>query len=374
MDNTTEPEHSLAPATVMTDRAAGVLVGAAIGDALGVPWEFKTPRLAGTPEMSGGGMGGYSPGEWSDDTQLAICIAEVSATGADLTDEAALDAITQRFLAWMEAEPREMDSQTRVVFGELIADPKIPRTARRLRNSAIFFHRRTRRSNGNGMLSRIPIVALTRLNDAEWTSAAATAVTQLTHIDNQAIEAATILCELIRSAVIDPRKPGPEWLRTLNLDGAVKLLPWDRQPLWNDLLKTAITSWYSPPLDNTSAGSALQGALAALAAAGAEFRTRAFDATEVIRFALTQAIHAGGDTDTVAAVCGALLGAVFGAEMLPAQWRDEIHGWPGARADLLSDLAIATATAGIIGQQGMAQMVESGGDMRALLEGNPTSR
>lgn len=61
----------------VTDRAAGALVGAACGDALGVPYEFGAP-LSGnrTPEMVGGGLGPYAPGEYSDDTQMAVCIAE----------------------------------------------------------------------------------------------------------------------------------------------------------------------------------------------------------------------------------------------------------------------------------------------------------
>jgi ADP-ribosylglycohydrolase len=55
------------------DRAAGVLLGQACGDALGVPYEFGSPPAAGEPaEMSGGGLGNFAPGEWSDDTRDAV--------------------------------------------------------------------------------------------------------------------------------------------------------------------------------------------------------------------------------------------------------------------------------------------------------------
>ena len=64
--------------TQQTDRAAGVLLGQACGDALGVPYEFATPPRD-EPQMKGGGLGPYAPGEWSDDTQMALCIAQVSA-------------------------------------------------------------------------------------------------------------------------------------------------------------------------------------------------------------------------------------------------------------------------------------------------------
>ncbi|GAA1346192.1 hypothetical protein GCM10009647_090650 [Streptomyces sanglieri] len=70
-----------------TDRAAGVLLGAACGDALGVPYEFGMRPLPddGRPVMAGGGLGPYKPGEYSDDTQMHVCIAAVASTGADLT-------------------------------------------------------------------------------------------------------------------------------------------------------------------------------------------------------------------------------------------------------------------------------------------------
>ena len=82
-----------------TDPACGVLLGQACGDALGVPYEFSTPPTgAELAQMKGGGLGDYAPGEWSDDTQMAACIALVSSTGVDLTSTAARDDIADGFL------------------------------------------------------------------------------------------------------------------------------------------------------------------------------------------------------------------------------------------------------------------------------------
>lgn len=55
------------------DRAGGALLGTAIGDALGVPYEFAR-RLGPDeiPVMKGGGLGNFEPGEWSDDTSMAV--------------------------------------------------------------------------------------------------------------------------------------------------------------------------------------------------------------------------------------------------------------------------------------------------------------
>ena len=40
-------------------------------------------------------------------------------------------------------------------------------------------------------------------------------------------------------------------------------------------------------------------------------------------------MRGGGDTDTVAAIAGGLLGAAYGASAVPAEWRRVLHGWPG---------------------------------------------
>jgi len=72
--------------TAQIDRACGVLLGTAAGDALGAAYEFGPPR---GPElevaMVGGGAFGWEPGEWTDDTSMAIAIAEVAAAGARMT-------------------------------------------------------------------------------------------------------------------------------------------------------------------------------------------------------------------------------------------------------------------------------------------------
>ena len=71
------------------------------------PYEFGPPR---GPElevaMVGGGSFGWEPGEWTDDTSMAIAIAEVAATGADLRDEEALDALVRRWHEWMRNTPK----------------------------------------------------------------------------------------------------------------------------------------------------------------------------------------------------------------------------------------------------------------------------
>ena len=65
-----------------------------------------------------------------------------------------------------------------------------------------------------------------------------------------------------------------------------------------------------------------------------------------LRRALSAAVHAGDDTDTVAAIAGGLLGARYGASAVPDAWSSLVHGWPGMTATDLTDLATRTATRG----------------------------
>ena len=75
---------------VSADRAFGALLGLAVGDALGTTLEFKSPGTF-TPitDMVGGGPFGLAPGQWTDDTSMALCLAEslVECHGLDARDQ-----------------------------------------------------------------------------------------------------------------------------------------------------------------------------------------------------------------------------------------------------------------------------------------------
>ena len=100
---------------VKRDRCAGVLLGLAAGDALGAGYELSTPPR-GDARMKGGGLGHWEPGEWTDDTQMALCIAEEAATGH-------LDprAVAGRFLDWYRSGPADVGAQTGAVLSRASA-------------------------------------------------------------------------------------------------------------------------------------------------------------------------------------------------------------------------------------------------------------
>ena len=164
------------------DRIAGVLVGVACGDALGAGYEFGPPMAPqAVVDMIGGGPFGFEPGEWTDDTSMAIAIAEVLRTGLDLRARDAQDLIVQRWLDWSHTA-KDIGNQTRAVLGATRRRP----SAKAARIHAQAHHNRSGRSGGNGSLMRTAPVALGYLHDPGGLAEAARAISDLTHYDHDA--------------------------------------------------------------------------------------------------------------------------------------------------------------------------------------------
>ena len=288
------------------DRAIGAILASAAGDALGVPYEFKPPISTGTPvEMKGGGSLGWAPGEWTDDTSMAIPILQVLARGQSLADEATQDAIVNAWHRWAKTAP-DVGIQTRAVLSAL----KAP-TAANARESARSVHQQTGRSGGNGSLMRTMPVALSVLDSAEQTSSNARAISELTHLDEDAGDACVLWSEAIRIAILT----GDSQIR----DG-LHLLPEARRNLWLERIEAAENFEPVHFENNGWVVSAFQAAWSAV------YRAKS------IQDGLERAVRAGNDTDTVAAIAGGVLGAKFGASQIPSEWMDILHGWPDLSA------------------------------------------
>lgn len=308
------------------DRAAGALLGTAVGDALGVHYEFATPPLPGVPaEMLGGGLGNFAPGEWSDDTSMAVAIARVAATGADLRKPEALDRIARGFLEWYEDGPPDIGNQTRAVLGATSQAPGPRGEAMRLEAGVYTVDHP--HSAGNGALMRTAPVALAHVDDRASCAQAARYVAQLTHMDPLAGDSCVLWSEAIRVAV-----NGGE----IDVASGLDLLPESRQEQWQRWLADALRdddgavpgARFRP---NGFTVTALQAALAAITHSPAGFEP-----------ALHNAVRIGDDTDTVAAIAGGLLGARWGASEVSTTWRSAVHGWPGLVGEDLVELAVRT--------------------------------
>ena len=298
-----------------SDRARGVLVGAACGDALGAGYEFAPPRISGEPvAMVGGGPFNWAPGEWTDDTSMTVCVARAATTG-DLRDDATLDQLVRDFLAWAAQSP-DVGAQTSRVFAATDRNPSADAARAAARREF-----ESTRLTGNGSLMRTAPIALAYLNDTDALVQAAHAVSALTHGDEEAGEACALWCLAIQHAVLHGSYDG--------LRRAVDTLSQPRAEIWHERLDEAerVEPHHIP--SNGWVVAALQAAWSAITRSAADDPADALDRT----------VRCGNDTDTVAAIAGALVGARCGLAALPPDWRAAVHGWPGMRAHDLTNLA-----------------------------------
>jgi ADP-ribosylglycohydrolase len=276
--------------------------------------------------MVGGGAFGWEPGEWTDDTSMALAIAEVAATGADLRGEEALDAIARRWHEWSQ-RAKDVGVQTRSVLSRAGRHGISAQTAR---EESAALHRLTGRTAGNGSLMRTAPVALAHLDDEAALVEAARAVSELTHWDAEAADACVLWCCAIRHAIL-----------TGALDARIGLqhIPSERRGLWATRLDVGEASQPSDFKNNGWVVEALQGAWSAITITPVpqDDPAQGVFRADHLRLALDTAVRGGGDTDTVAAIAGGLLGAAYGASAVPAEWRRVLHGWPGLRTrDLIA--------------------------------------
>ncbi|WP_182111881.1 MULTISPECIES: ADP-ribosylglycohydrolase family protein [unclassified Actinotalea] len=310
------------------DRAAGVLAGMACGDALGAPYEFGPP-LPDDVEvaMIGGGDLGWAPGEWTDDTQMAVVILqaaeEARRRGAALTD--LLDDVAAGWAQWA-GTATDVGIQTSRVIDAASDAGQV--TAAAMRAAARELHELTGRTGGNGSLMRTAPVALAYLDDEAGMVAAARAVSELTHRDPDAGDACVLWCAAIRLAVLDG---------VVDVRDGLRLLDADRRDLWEARLADAEGR---RPADFTKNGWVVEALQAAWSAVVGTPVPDA-DPADHLRLALEAAVRGGRDADTVAAIAGALLGARWGASAVPGPWRDVVHGWPGLRLTELAERGLA---------------------------------
>src|SRR3954468_9674540 len=284
-------------------RVAGAMVGSAVGDALGAPFEFgppgrfsarfPSPARGAKTEMCGGGSLGWEPGEFTDDTQMALLVATslVERGGLDEAD------VFERFRTWAAAEPPDIGNQTRAVLG----------SGRPWHAAAVEHFAQSGHAAGNGSLMRTTPAAIwfSRFG-TEATVDAARRISALTHGDPAAGEGCAIFHELMRVALEgdDPLAAVPS---------ALELVADEHRERWATVLAP---EW--APSDATASNGAVWPTLGQAVWALRHGR----DFAEVMRLV----IDLGGDTDTVAAVAGGLTGAVFGMGGIPMRWSSAVHG------------------------------------------------
>ena len=291
------------------DRVTGAVLGSAAGDALGAGYEFTNPGPDREIAMEGGGAFGWAPGEWTADTQMAVAILDVIATGSS-----DLDAIASNFLAWYQAGPVDVGNQTSSVLGSAA----IPQD---LAVVAVAFMDANPEAAGNGALMRTAPVALAALDDRTEIAGLAGSIASLTHAHSDSV-AACVLWSLAIQQAITTAEPDQVFDWEAAVRNGLGHIVEDRRQRWDGLITEAVTGPPGMFNPNGYVVTAFQAALSAII----NTPVPAEQPSDHLRDALVAAVRIGHDPDTVAAIAGALLGARWGAGAIPDEWNTLIHG------------------------------------------------
>ena len=295
------------------DRFRGCLMGLAAGDAVGTTVEFEPPgAFSPVTGMEGGGPFGLEPGQWTDDTSMALCLAD------SLTAQGGFDPSDQmdRYLRWMEEGYLSSNGECFDV-GMTVAD-----ALRRYRNTGDPWAGSTDRySAGNGSLMRLAPVPLFFAQNPETAVRMSGESSRTTHGTAACIDACRYYGGLIVGAVMGENKAN---LLAQHYSPAAGL--WEREPLCPEVDEVAGGSFASrQPPDIEGSGYVVRSLEAAL---------WAFHRSDTFRQGCLLAVNLGDDADTTAAIYGQLAGAYYGIDGIPRGWRDVI-----ARGELILGLA-----------------------------------
>jgi ADP-ribosylglycohydrolase len=289
--------------TLRQHRRRGVLLGLAVGDALGAAVEFA-PRGSFAPVTGyrAGGPHRLAPGEWTDDTSMALALADsLAARGFDPADQA------RRYLAWWREGKYSVNGHcfdigiatrealARIEQGASPSEAGDPADAK----------------SGNGSIMRLAPVAIHYLHlfpeDLVTIGRHAAASSAPTHRSDKCLSAcryfavvlAALMCGQTREEVLAADWAGLEELHRVT-------------PLHPSILEVARGSY------RRKAASDIRGS--GYVVDSLEAALWAFHRAPTFADAVLAAVNLGDDADTTGAVCGQLAGAHFGVEGIPGEW------------------------------------------------------
>jgi ADP-ribosylglycohydrolase len=305
---------------VLRDRLAGVLLGTALGDALGLPAEGVRPRVIARRfgRMDRFRLLGRT-GFVSDDTEQAALVAE-SLVRAPRDLAACVRAFRRSLRGWF----------LRLPFGLGLA------TLRACLRLIVGLRRTGVASAGNGAAMRTAVAGVFFHDDAERRRACASALATVTHTDPRAVAGAVAVADL--AAACAEATATDEAARFACHDAARAVIA---EPALGAALDRARAL--------ACAGAAAGEAASVLGTSGFVLHSVPFAAFCFLRFggepraALVEAIAAGGDTDSNAAIVGAWVGALHGAAALPGDLVARLHDGPFGPAHLRALAAALTA-------------------------------
>jgi ADP-ribosyl-[dinitrogen reductase] hydrolase len=292
-------------------RYRGCLLGLAVGDALGTTLEFSPPGTF-TPidDLIGGGPFNLKPGQWTDDTSMALCLA------TSLIEQQGFDPIDQleRYVRWWR-EGYLSSTGTCFDIGSTVRSA----LARFLQTRTSYPGSTDPRTAGNGSIMRLAPVVLYFARQPEQAIHFAAESSRTTHGAAEAIAACRYFASLMLDALNGKSKE--EVLRDQHTSFAPKIAA---------IASGSFKRKQPPEIRGT--GYVVDSLEAAL---WAFYHARDFHEGALL------AVNLGDDADTTGAVYGQLAGAFYGEDNVPAAWRDTI-----AQRELIIELAEKLYTQG----------------------------
>jgi ADP-ribosyl-[dinitrogen reductase] hydrolase len=301
-------------------RFLGCLVGLAVADAVGTTLEFTTPgSFTPISDMVGGGPFNLQPGQWTDDTSMALCLAEslVQKQGFDATDQMA------RYVRWYQDGYL---SSTGSCFD--IGSTTASALHRFIQSGNPFAGSIDPFSAGNGSIMRLAPIPMFFCDNPQAAIQFAAESSRTTHGAVTAVDGCRYLAALIVGALTGVSKETLLAPHFTPIPGY-----WDTHSL-------------TPKIDHVAAGSFGEKQPPAIKGSGyvvqsLEAALWAFYHSHTFQEGCLMAANLGDDADTTAAVYGQLAGAFYGIENIPDAWRMQV-----ALRDKIDSLALALMPTG----------------------------
>ncbi|MCK4910271.1 MAG: ADP-ribosylglycohydrolase family protein [Thermodesulfovibrionales bacterium] len=285
--------------TEISDRFRGSLLGLAVGDALGAPVEGLPPwTFTPVSGMHSGGLHEIEAGQWTDDTSMALCLAEslIERGGHDPQDQ------LRRYVMWLDEG--HLTSRGRA-FG--IGSTVYAALEKFKRRPGPYCGPTDPRSAGNGSLMRLAPVPLFYCRDPEKAMDLSGDSSRTTHGAQAAVDACRYFGGLIAGALMGAGKEELLSACYSPVDGY-----YEAKPLVPEVEEVARGSYKSKGAKEIRASAYVVESL--------EAALWAFYNSEGFSEAVLMAVNLGHDADTTAAICGTLAGAHYGVGSIPDEW------------------------------------------------------
>ena len=283
------------------DRFRGCLIGLAAGDALGATLEFKAPStFHPIDDMVGGGLHGLDPGEWTDDTSMALCLAAslIERDGFDVTDQ------MRHYVRWWK-EGYLSSTGSCFDIGNTVAEA----LSRFIETGDPYAGSSDPHSAGNGSLMRLAPVPMYFAGDPAEAIDRSADSSRTTHGAEEAVDACRYFAGLLLGALHGIDKKTLLSAGYCPVDGL-----WEKRPLAEKIAAIADGSFkHRDPPEIKGTGYVVESLEAAL---------WAFHRSRDFREGALRSVNLGDDADSTGAIYGQIAGAHYGIQAIPAKWRD----------------------------------------------------